>query len=58
MTDRNCFNVPFILVVEDAAQRVIKAIDIKERVYNCLKRRYYLIRVAWLPPDFLRERIM
>ena len=58
MTDRNRFKMPLILEVEEAAQRIIKAIDRKDRVYNFPKRLYYPIRAAGLLPRFLRERII
>ena len=58
MTDRNRFKMPFILEVEEAAQRIIKAIEKKDRIYNFPKRLYYPIRAAGLLPHFLRERIV
>lgn len=49
MTSENDFPMPFELDVEDAANRMVKAIDARKRIYRFPRRLYWLLKAvtAW-----------
>ena len=50
LTDKNGFDMPFIMSSEQAAQRMITAINKRPYEYNFPKRLYYLLKLlSWMP---------
>lgn len=58
LTDKNDFNMPFLLETEDGVKRIVKAIEKEKRVYAFPMRFYLIIRLLNLLPSFLREKIV
>ena len=58
LTDKNDFNMPFILETRDGATRIIRAISRNKRQYIFPFRFYLIIRFLNLLPSFLREKIV
>ncbi len=58
LTDKNDFNMPFLLETEDGVKRIIRAIEKEKRVYPFPFRFYLIIRLLNLLPHFLREKIV
>jgi len=58
MTDKNKFNMPFLLETEDGVKRIMKAIQTEKRIYAFPLRFYLIIRALNLLPKFLREKIV
>ncbi|MBT5934149.1 SDR family NAD(P)-dependent oxidoreductase [Sulfurimonas sp.] len=58
LTDKNDFNMPFILSTQDGVKRIKKAIEKNKRIYVFPLRFYLIIRALNLLPKFLREKIV
>lgn len=58
LTDKNEFNMPFILETQDGVSRIIKAIKKERRTYAFPLRFYLIIQVLNILPSFLREKIV
>ena len=58
LTDKNEFNMPFLLETKDGVSRIIKAIQKERRVYAFPLRFYLIISFLNLLPHFLREKIV
>jgi len=58
LTDKNEFNMPFLLETDDGVKRIMKAIEKEKRVYAFPLRFYLIISFLNLLPHFLREKIV
>ena len=58
LTDKNEFNMPFILETKDGVSKIINAISKNKRFYAFPLRFYLIIWVLNLLPHFLREKIV
>ena len=58
LTDKNDFNMPFLLSTEDGVKRIKKAIEKNKRIYVFPLRFYLIITALNLLPKFLREKIV
>lgn len=58
LTDKNEFNMPFILQTKEGVERILKAIEKEKRVYAFPLRFYLIIQILNLLPNFLREKIV
>jgi len=58
LTDKNDFNMPFLLSTEDGVKRIKKAITKEKRIYAFPLRFYLIISLLNLLPHFLREKIV
>ncbi len=58
LTDKNEFNMPFLLETDEGVKRIIKAIKKEKRVYAFPFRFYLIIKLLSLFPYFLREKIV
>jgi len=58
MTDKNEFNMPFILETQEGVSRIKNAIDEGKELYAFPLRFYLIIRLLNLLPSFLREKII
>jgi short-subunit dehydrogenase len=58
MTDKNKFNMPFLLDTKEGVRRIIKAIEKNKRIYAFPLRFYLIILTLNLLPKFLREKIV
>ena len=58
LTDKNEFNMPFILETKDGVSKIIRAIEKNKRQYIFPLRFYLIIRLLNLLPSFLREKIV
>ncbi|MEA3371455.1 MAG: SDR family NAD(P)-dependent oxidoreductase, partial [Campylobacterota bacterium] len=58
LTDKNDFNMPFLLETKEGVKRIIKAIEKEKRVYAFPLRFYLIISFMNLLPHFLREKIV
>lgn len=58
MTDKNKFNMPFLLSTQDGVARIMKAIEKEKRIYAFPLRFYLIISTLNLLPRFLREKII
>ncbi len=58
MTDKNEFNMPFLLDTNDGVKIIAKAIEKNRRIYAFPLRFYLIISVLNLLPKFLREKIV
>jgi short-subunit dehydrogenase len=58
MTDRNEFDMPFLLEVEDGARRIIKAIAKRRRLYAFPWPLWWLIRLGRRTPRWLYDPIV
>ena len=58
LTDKNEFNMPFLLETNEGVKRIIRAIEKEKRVYAFPLRFYLIISFLNLLPHFLREKIV
>lgn len=58
LTDKNQFNMPFLMSLKDGVDRVEKAINGKKRDVYFPKRFYYLIRFIKALPHPIRDRVI
>jgi len=58
LTDKNEFNMPFILETKDGVKKIINAIEANKRTYAFPFRFYLIIKLFNLIPSFLREKIV
>jgi short-subunit dehydrogenase len=58
LTDKNDFNMPALLEVDDAARRIVKAIARKRRVYNFPKRLWWLVKLGTHTPRWLFDAVV
>ncbi|MDA7817156.1 SDR family NAD(P)-dependent oxidoreductase [Sulfurimonas sp.] len=58
MTDKNDFNMPFLLSNEDGVKRIYKAIENNRRLYAFPKRFFLIIKFLTLLPQFIRDMIV
>lgn len=58
MTDKNEFNMPFLLTTKEGVQKIIKAIEKNKRIYAFPLRFYLIISALNLLPKFLREKLV
>ncbi len=58
MTDKNEFNMPFILETKEGVKKIIKAIEKNKRIYAFPLRFYLIILAINILPKFLREKII
>lgn len=58
LTDKNDFNMPFLLETQDGVSRIINAIEKNKREFAFPFRFYLIIRLLNLLPSFLREKIV
>jgi short-subunit dehydrogenase len=58
LTDKNNFNMPFLLSTEEGVKKMVKAIDKNRRFYAFPLRFYLIILALNLLPHFLREKIV
>ena len=58
LTDKNDFNMPFLLSTEDGVKKIKKAIEKDKRIYVFPLRFYLIITALNLLPKFLREKIV
>ncbi|MDO6427894.1 SDR family NAD(P)-dependent oxidoreductase [Thalassotalea sp. 1_MG-2023] len=58
LTDKNTFNMPFILSAPEAAQRIYKGVMKKKQYIHFPKRLTWLLKVLAFMPQFLRHRLM
>ena len=58
LTDKNEFDMPFLLETQDGVKRIIKAIEANKRTYAFPLRFYLIIKLFNVIPSFLREKIV
>ncbi|OKY27911.1 SDR family NAD(P)-dependent oxidoreductase [Thalassotalea sp. PP2-459] len=58
LTDRNTFDMPFILSASEAAQRIYKGVMKKKQYIHFPRRLTWLLKVLAFMPQFLRHRLM
>lgn len=58
MTAVNEFKMPFLLEADDAARRIVRALQRKVKVYNFPKRMSVLMKLTALLPDWIIARAM
>ena len=58
LTDKNNFDMPFLLSTADGVKRIVKAIEKDKRVAIFPLRLYLIIKLLNLLPHFLREKIV
>jgi short-subunit dehydrogenase len=58
LTDKNDFNMPFILDTEVGVAKIVKAIAKNKRQYIFPLRFYLIIKLLNILPNFLREKIV
>jgi short-subunit dehydrogenase len=58
LTDKNNFNMPFLLSTQEGVSRMVKAIEKNRRFYAFPLRFYLIILALNLLPHFLREKIV
>ncbi len=58
LTDKNEFNMPFLLETDEGVKRIIRAIEKEKRIYAFPLRFYLIISFLNLLPHFLREKIV
>ncbi len=58
LTNKNEFNMPFLLETDEGVKRIIKAIKKEKRTYAFPLRFYLIISFLNLLPHFLREKIV
>jgi short-subunit dehydrogenase len=58
MTDINEFSMPFLLEADDAAKRIIRALERKKRVFNFPWQMSLLMRLTCWLPDWMVARTM
>ena len=58
LTDKNEFDMPFLLETEDGVKQIKKAISKRKKFYAFPLRFYLIIKLLNLLPNFLREKIV
>ncbi|MCF6309332.1 MAG: SDR family NAD(P)-dependent oxidoreductase [Sulfurimonas sp.] len=58
MTDKNEFNMPFLLSNKDGVKRIYNAIEKEKRFYAFPLRFYLIIKFLNILPQFLRDKIV
>ncbi|WP_286235180.1 SDR family NAD(P)-dependent oxidoreductase [Thalassotalea sediminis] len=58
LTDRNTFDMPFMLSAAEAAQRIYKGVMKKQQYIHFPRRLTWLLKVLAFMPPFLRHRLM
>ncbi len=58
MTEVNEFKMPWLLTAEEAARRIVRALEDKRKVYNFPWQMALFMRCARWAPDWLVERMM
>ncbi|SHO81079.1 Oxidoreductase, short-chain dehydrogenase/reductase family [hydrothermal vent metagenome] len=58
MTDKNNFNMPFIMSSEEGIKRIVYAITKNKECYKFPKRFFYIIKFLSLLPISLRDRVI
>lgn len=58
LTDKNDFNMPFLLSTENGVKRIKKAIEKNKRIYAFPRRFYLIILLLNILPKILREKIV
>jgi short-subunit dehydrogenase len=58
LTDKNDFDMPFLLDTKEGVKRIVKAIKNNRRFYAFPHRFYLIIKFLNLLPSFLREKIV
>jgi short-subunit dehydrogenase len=58
MTEVNEFKMPWLLTAEEAARRIVRALERKRKVYNFPWQSALLMRLTRWAPDWLLERLM
>ena len=58
LTDKNEFNMPFLMETKEGVARILKAIEKEKRIYAFPLRFYLIISLLNLLPSFLREKIV
>ena len=58
LTDKNNFNMPFLLSTEDGVKKIVNAIEKNRRFYAFPLRFYLLIKLLNFLPSFLKEQIV
>ena len=58
LTDKNDFDMPFLLETREGVRRIKSAIDANKKFYPFPLRFYLIIRLLNLLPSFLREKIV
>jgi short-subunit dehydrogenase len=58
MTEVNEFKMPWLLTADEAAQRIVRALERKRKVYNFPWQMALFLRCARWAPDWLVERMM
>ena len=58
LTDKNDFNMPFILETEVGVAKIVKAIEKSKRQYIFPLRFYLIIKLLKILPSFLQEKII
>ncbi|MFT5118716.1 MAG: short-subunit dehydrogenase, partial [Kiritimatiellia bacterium] len=57
LTDNNTFDMPFIITADVAAQRIIKGVASRPRVFAFPKRLYWILRLCKLFPEYWEKRL-
>ena len=58
MTEPNQFKMPYLMSADDAAKRIVRALNRKRKVYNFPWQLALLMRLSRWAPDWLLERMM
>ncbi len=58
MTDKNEFNMPFLLSNKDGVNKIYNAIEKNKRFYAFPLRFYLIIKTMNLLPQFLRDKVV
>jgi short-subunit dehydrogenase len=58
MTEVNEFKMPWLLTAEEAARRIVRALERKRKVYNFPWQMALLMKLTRWAPDWLLERVM
>ncbi len=58
MTDKNNFNMPFIMSTQQGVERIVYAIEKSKKCYKFPKRFFYLIKLVSFIPISLRDRVI
>jgi len=58
LTDKNDFNMPFILETKEGVAKIVKAIEKNKRQFIFPLRFYLIIKLLNILPSFLREKIV
>ncbi|MEZ5993850.1 MAG: SDR family NAD(P)-dependent oxidoreductase [Planctomycetota bacterium] len=58
MTDTNDFDMPFLLEVDDACRRIVRAIAMCKRVYNFPWQLWWLIKIGMRTPRWIYDAVI